>query len=140
MSGTLFSWSLEAIIEFVVFYSFYASRMFWLIGWKVSIIKKLLAKARNFSVLETSVCFIWTIYIFFIGVLDISTFREVQEMKQHFERNMQALMNQVCAATGNELGNSVASSSSTPRKNVVTPECPVALRPLPTCQLFVFRF
>uniref|UniRef100_A0A1I8E8P0 Uncharacterized protein n=1 Tax=Wuchereria bancrofti TaxID=6293 RepID=A0A1I8E8P0_WUCBA len=63
------------------------------------------------------------------GCLEIK--KEVQEMKQHFERNMQALINQVCAATGSELGNTLASSSSTPRKNAVTPECPVALRPLP---------
>uniref|UniRef100_A0A0R3RJ72 Protein lin-14 n=1 Tax=Elaeophora elaphi TaxID=1147741 RepID=A0A0R3RJ72_9BILA len=63
------------------------------------------------------------------GCLEIK--KEVQEMKQHFERNMQALINQVCAATGSEPGNTLASSSSTPRKNAVTPECPVALRPLP---------
>lgn len=50
---------------------------------------------------------------------------------------MQALINQVCAATGSE-PNALASSSSTPRKNAVTPECPVALRPLPARQ-FVFQ-
>ncbi|KAL3982557.1 hypothetical protein ACH3XW_47635 [Acanthocheilonema viteae] len=61
------------------------------------------------------------------GCLEIK--KEVQEMKQYFERNMQALINQVCTATGSEL-NTLASSSST-RKNAVTPECPVALRPLP---------
>ncbi|MCP9265717.1 Abnormal cell lineage protein 14 [Dirofilaria immitis] len=65
------------------------------------------------------------------GCLEIK--KEVQEMKQHFERNMQALINQVCAATGSEPGTTLASSSSTPRKNAVTPECPVALRPLPAC-------
>ncbi|VDM42494.1 unnamed protein product [Toxocara canis] len=67
------------------------------------------------------------------GCIEIK--KEVQEMKQRFERNIQALMYQVCAVNGSESRAPSLSNAavSLPRKRAAAPECPVAVRPIPTC-------
>lgn len=61
--------------------------------------------------------------------------KEVQEMKHQIERNMQAIMYHVCSTSGNDLNcsTSIAANTASSVNRAVIPECPVAVRPLPTC-------